>query len=155
MLLRNPSLLLIASSKTRKIAFFTKEATKIIMTTRDFASFPVTESIKSKLEDAFAPTSYLEIINESHKHNVPDNSETHFKVVLVSPVFNSCKNLIQRHRLVNEALREELAGPVHALSIVAKSPEQWEVMKAEGKSVPPSPNCRGGDGSLSSSRMLR
>lgn len=116
-------------------------------------SFPVTASIKSKLEAAFAPIYYLDVINESNKHNVPVHSETHFKVIIVSPVFEPCKTLIQRHRLVNEVLRDEIAGPVHALSIVAKSPKQWEDMKAEGKVIPPSPTCRGGDGSLPSKHM--
>ena len=43
-------------------------------------------------------------------------SETHFKVVIVSDSFND-KPLLQRHRLVNDALKDELATGVHALSI--------------------------------------
>lgn len=74
----------------------------------------------------------------------PKNSETHFKVIVVSPQFESTKSPIQRHRLVNAALEDELNGPVHALSIVAKSPAQWE----KNSTVNPSPNCQGGDGSL-------
>ncbi|KAG7352001.1 BolA-like domain containing protein [Nitzschia inconspicua] len=106
-------------------------------------SFPVTESIRQKLADAFHPQ-VLEVINESHMHNVPKNSETHFKVVVVSEQFDSIKSPLQRHRLVNAALATELEGPVHALSIVAKSPAQWE----SNQSIPASPNCKGGDGSL-------
>lgn len=75
----------------------------------------------------------------------PANSETHFKVVIVSEEFSKVKTPIQRHRLVNAALESELKGPVHALSIVAKTPQQWE---ASNKVVEPSPSCRGGDGSL-------
>lgn len=57
--------------------------------------------------------------------------------------------------MVNSTLSEELEGPVHALSIVAKTPQQWEKMVNEaggGGSVkiPASPSCRGGDGSLPS-----
>ncbi len=55
--------------------------------------------------------------------------------------------------MINSILAEELEGPVHALSIVAKSPSQWEKLAqqhngAENITITPSPNCRGGDGSL-------
>lgn len=75
-------------------------------------------------------------------HNVPRGSETHFKVVVVSTEFVQ-KPLIQRHRLVNGLLKEELAGGVHALSIVAKTPDQWE---GSVKKVEASPACMGGFG---------
>jgi len=85
----------------------------------------------------------------------PKNSETHFKVVVVSNKFNDVKSLVKRHRMVNSILSEEIAteGPVHALSIVAKTPSQWENMveKNEGEEnviIESSPSCRGGDGSL-------
>ncbi len=86
-------------------------------------------------------------------HNVPLNAETHFKVVVVSEQFNEMPSLIKRHRAVNTILADELEGPVHALSIVAKTPKQWEKMaeKANGEQnivITPSPNCKGGDGSL-------
>jgi len=84
----------------------------------------------------------------------PKDSETHFKVVIVSEKFSDVKTQIARHRLVNSLLAEEIAskGPVHALSIIAKTPEQWEELvrdSGEGKvPIEPSPSCRGGDGSL-------
>jgi BolA protein len=110
-----------------------------IATDDQSASFPVTASIRRKLTDAFQPA-HLEVINESHLHNVPKNSETHFKVVVVSARFDDIKLPLKRHRLVNDALKDELAGPVHALSIVAKSPSQW----SENSEVTPSPKCAGG-----------
>ena len=115
------------------------------------AKFPVTASIEESLRTTFQPT-HLEVINESHKHNVPKDSETHFKVVVVSGEFLKVKTPIQRHRLVNAALAEQLEGPVHALSIVAKTPSQWQTMLDAGKKVEPSPSCRGGDGSLPKGR---
>jgi stress-induced morphogen len=81
----------------------------------------------------------------------PANSETHFKVVVVSEQFETTNSPVQRHRLINAALRDELQGPVHALSIIAKTPAQWQLMldSKGGKAViPESPSCRGGDGSL-------
>ena len=113
------------------------------------SSGPVSEAITTKLQNAFHPT-HLEIRNESHMHNVPENSETHFKVIVISDKFKGAKTPISRHRLVNETLKEEVAagGPVHALSIVAMTPDKWEAKLDKGESVGPSPNCRGGDGSL-------
>ncbi|XP_068107721.1 bolA-like protein 1 [Hyperolius riggenbachi] len=99
---------------------------------------PVEASIRSKLTQSLEPC-HLQVLNESHMHAVPPGSETHFKVVVVSDVFNG-KSLIQRHRLVNDLLKEELAGPVHALSIQAKTPEQWN----ENPTLTKSPACMGG-----------
>ncbi|XP_018086880.1 bolA-like protein 1 isoform X2 [Xenopus laevis] len=99
---------------------------------------PVENAIRSKLSETLKP-SHLEVLNESYMHAVPKGSETHFKVVVVSESFLG-KSLIQRHRLVNELLKDELAGPVHALSIQAKTPQQWE----ENPAVSKSPACMGG-----------
>nr|XP_014284712.1 bolA-like protein DDB_G0274169 isoform X1 [Halyomorpha halys] len=102
---------------------------------------PLESAIRSKLLDKLGPT-HLEVINESYMHNVPASAETHFKVVVVSDKFENVP-LIQRHRLVNEILDHELKNGIHALSIMAKTPIQWE---KSDKTVAPSPNCRGGFG---------
>jgi stress-induced morphogen len=79
-------------------------------------------------------------------HNVPAGSETHFKVLVVSSRFSDV-SLVKRHRMVNEALKSELDSGLHALSIVAKTEEQWRKMVGEGKAeVESSPKCRGGFG---------
>ena len=112
------------------------------------APFPVQASIEQNLRDAFQPL-HLDVINESHRHNVPKGSETHFKVVVVSEEFNSVKSPVARHRMVNAALAKQLEGPVHALSIVCKTPDQWQSMVDRGDvTIPASPACAGGDGSL-------
>ena len=98
----------------------------------------VEASIAQKLTATFSPTT-LQVINESHNHNVAAGSETHFKVVVISASFAGMP-LLERHRAVNTALEQELANGVHALSIVAKTPEQWEKSSA----VPESPPCLGG-----------
>ena len=102
---------------------------------------PVEEVITNKLKGELNP-SFLNVINESNMHNVPKDSETHFKVVVVSDKFEQL-SLIQRHRLVNQILHSEMATSIHALSIQAKTPEQWE--KSAGK-VSKSPPCLGGSG---------
>ena len=81
----------------------------------------VRERIAQKLKAALSPRQ-LEIVDESHKHAGHAGSrpegETHFQVRIVSEAFQG-KSRLDRHRLVNEALAQELAGPVHALSITA------------------------------------
>eukprot|EP01064_Diplonema_japonicum_P005967 TRINITY_DN13942_c0_g1_i1.p1 TRINITY_DN13942_c0_g1~~TRINITY_DN13942_c0_g1_i1.p1 ORF type:complete len:127 (+),score=4.77 TRINITY_DN13942_c0_g1_i1:34-414(+) len=104
---------------------------------------PVQCTIETKLSEKFSPIS-LQVINESHMHSVPKNSETHFKVIVVSEAFEGVK-LVQRHRMVNDLLTDELAGPVHALSISAKTPAQV-ASNPTTTSYSPSPSCRGGDG---------
>ncbi|XP_071496656.1 bolA-like protein 1 [Diadema antillarum] len=99
---------------------------------------PIEVAIKEKLMTQFQP-SHLEVINESYMHNVPRGSETHFKVVVISQAFEN-ESLIKRHRLVNAALQAELDGPVHALSIQAKTPSQW----AGNSTITKSPPCLGG-----------
>ena len=94
--------------------------------------------IEQKLEQAFTP-SFLEVVNESFMHNVPDGSESHFKVTVVSTAFES-KMLLARHRMVNKALEEELKS-IHALAIHTLTPEQY--FEKAGK-VADSPECLGG-----------
>jgi len=99
----------------------------------------VAQTINDILVDALAPV-HLDIINESNNHNVPANSETHFKVVVVCDAFEE-KSLVQRHRAINKLLAEQLAGPVHALSMHTHTQKEW---LDKGGLVPDSPPCRGG-----------
>ncbi|XP_012673456.1 bolA-like protein 1 [Clupea harengus] len=99
---------------------------------------PVETSIRTKLTDALQPT-HMEVLNESHMHAVPPGSESHFRVLVVSERFEG-QSLLQRHRLVNEALRDELSSRVHALAIQAKTPQQW----GSNPSLAKSPPCLGG-----------
>ena len=99
----------------------------------------VEESITSKLNELIP--NYLEVTNESYKHNVPEGSESHFKVVIVSSKFEGV-NLVKRHQMVNTLLKEEFNNGLHALSIMAKTPEQWT--SAGNKLIHETPNCLGG-----------
>lgn len=82
------------------------------------------ERITKKLEDALAPQR-LSVIDESHQHQGHggwrEGGETHFRVDIVSEAFAG-KSRLERHRLVNAALAQELAERVHALAIVARAP---------------------------------
>ena len=85
----------------------------------------VADKIHNKLTGAFAPNS-LEVIDESHLHEghagARPGGQSHFRVKIVAAAFEG-KSLVQRHRMVNQTLAEELAGPVHALAISATAPE--------------------------------
>jgi BolA protein len=89
---------------------------------------PVKHTITNKLHEAFAPES-LDVIDESHLHEGHSGhrpgGETHFRIYIVSRAFEG-KSRIERHRMINTTLSEELAGSVHALAIKAQAP-------AEGK----------------------
>lgn len=96
------------------------------------------QTIISKLEQALSPQ-HLEVINESHMHNVPEGSESHFKVVIVSDDFKD-KMLVARHRLVNKVLEHELRSGIHALALHTMTMEEWY---EKGKAAD-SPPCEGG-----------
>ncbi|MFC2992201.1 MULTISPECIES: BolA family protein [Halomonas] len=95
-------------------------------------------TIEEKLQ-ALAPA-FLAVENESHRHAVPPDSETHFKVTLVSERLEGLMP-VKRHQQVYALLADELAGPVHALALHLYTPAEWQ---ASGQSRPDSPDCRGG-----------
>ena len=101
------------------------------------------ETITTKLKNAFSPE-HLEVINESFMHNVPEGSESHFKIIIVCDDFKD-KMLIARHRLVNKVLQDELKkeqteGGIHALALHTMTMEEWF---KKGKAAD-SPECMGG-----------
>jgi len=88
--------------------------------------------IEAKLTAALSPER-LAVINESHLHaghhhaesghhaTFDGAGETHFRVRVVSGSFAG-KGRLERHRLVNELLADELAAGVHALAIEPAAP---------------------------------
>ena len=99
----------------------------------------IQNNIEKKLLSHFNPQ-HLQVINESAMHNVPAGSESHFKVVIVTPSFSG-ERLIKRHRAVNSVLKEELANDIHALALHTYTQEEWHNLYGE---FPSSPNCLGG-----------
>lgn len=85
---------------------------------------PVGNRILARLSEAFAPDQLL-VEDESASHaghsGARPEGETHFTVKLVSRSFEG-KSRIERHRMVNAALAEELQDRVHALAISARAP---------------------------------
>lgn len=88
---------------------------------------PVAASIEKKLTEGLSPIS-LKVIDESHHHaghahpgDKRHGNESHFRVEVVSAAFTG-KSRVERHRLVNALLAQEIAEGVHALAIGAKAP---------------------------------
>jgi BolA family transcriptional regulator, general stress-responsive regulator len=84
----------------------------------------VQDQIREKLTRAFSPEA-LDVVNDSHRHaghaGSPGTGESHFSIKVVSAAFDG-KSRVERHRMVNAVLAEELAGKIHALAITALSP---------------------------------
>jgi stress-induced morphogen len=95
--------------------------------------------IQDKLVSEFSPL-HLECLNESPQHGLPESAEKHFRVVVVSSKMEGVSR-IDRHRLVNDLLAQELREHVHALSVQAFTPSEWE--KKQGATFA-SPACLGG-----------
>jgi BolA protein len=84
----------------------------------------VADTIRRKLDAAFAP-SRLDLVDESDRHRGhaghSGSGESHFNLRIEAEAFAG-KARVMRQRMVMQVLAEELAGPVHALSIIAKAP---------------------------------
>ncbi len=100
----------------------------------------VRDRIEQKLFDAIRIEG-LEVINESHMHNVPPGSESHFKVIVISEEFEGEK-LVRRHQRVNKILAGELEKDIHALALQTLTPAEWF---EKGGLTMPSPKCLGGN----------
>jgi BolA protein len=97
------------------------------------------EKLTSLIVEALEPD-YLEVIDESHMHNVPKGAQSHFKIVVVSDRFDGLP-LVKRHRTINNLVRPLFEGSLHALALHTMTPAEWQ---ARGGSFPKSPPCMGG-----------
>jgi BolA protein len=86
----------------------------------------IAQAIEEKLTQAFQPVQ-LEVVDDSARHaghaGAPGSGESHFNVTIVSAAFEG-QGRVQRQRRVYDALKAELAGPVHALSVKAFAPSE-------------------------------
>ena len=86
----------------------------------------VAETIRHKLTERFAPAR-LVIVDESHRHaghaGARPEGETHFAVTITSAAFAGLGR-VARQRLVYDALKQELAASVHALSLTTLTPDE-------------------------------
>lgn len=84
----------------------------------------VADTVLHKLSQAFSP-SRLELTNDSDRHRGhaghSGSGESHFNLRIEAQAFAG-KARVMRQRMVMKVLADELAGPIHALSIVATAP---------------------------------
>jgi len=84
------------------------------------------DKLKYTLHQSFK-IHHLELIDESFKHAGHAEAKLsgggHFQLLIVSSDFTG-KTLVQRHRMVNDALKEQFRSVIHALSIRALTPEE-------------------------------
>jgi BolA protein len=80
--------------------------------------------IRLALERELTPLS-LEIIDDSAKHagHAGAREGGHFRVVLVAEAFRG-RSQLERHRLVYAAVAPLMGQGVHALSIIARTPDE-------------------------------
>jgi len=84
----------------------------------------VADTVRRKLNEAFSP-SRLDLVDDSDRHHGhaghSGSGESHFNLRIEAEAFAG-KARVMRQRMVMKVLAEELAGPVHALSITATAP---------------------------------
>lgn len=92
--------------------------------------------LENRLKEGLDPL-ILKVINESPNHNVPEGSESHFRVLIVSDQFEGL-SLIQRHQLVHKLVSAPLKEKIHAFSQQTLTPKEFE---DRGGQLPPPPPC--------------
>ena len=86
----------------------------------------IEEKIAEKIRSELSPE-VLEVINESHHHAghqaSPGTGDSHFRIRVVSEVFEG-ENQVARQRRIYDILKEEMAGPIHALALETRAPSE-------------------------------
>lgn len=93
------------------------------------------QRIYNILMDAIKPVS-CDVTDNSHQHRVPDGSESHFHIVLVSETFTP-QSRIDRSRWIHKLLADELTSGLHALSLNLYTPSEWQKRNQQASPVPP------------------
>ena len=83
------------------------------------------ETIRQRLA-TLEPVS-LDLVDESSQHaghsGWREGGGTHWRLAIVSPRFAG-QNAVARHRMVYQAIGELMHNPIHALAIMASTPEE-------------------------------
>ncbi|MGE5503723.1 MAG: BolA family protein [Actinomycetota bacterium] len=92
----------------------------------------VADQMRTNLAEALKPVR-LEVIDESDRHvghaGHRPGGQTHFRIEVVSAAFAG-KSRVDRHRMINDLVAEQLAGGVHALSLSTLTPEEADALGA-------------------------
>ncbi|MFZ7282258.1 BolA family protein [Avibacterium avium] len=98
----------------------------------------VQQVLEQKISQKFTPH-FLRIENESYMHSSGRGADSHFKVVLVSDMFNGVRK-VARHQMLYQLLAEELKNGIHALALHTYTLDEWQALEQQ---FPKSPNCLG------------
>lgn len=82
--------------------------------------------IECRLREALAPV-HLEVVDESHLHAGHAGARSgagHYRALIVSDAFEG-RSLVERQRLVYQALADEMGPEIHALAMRTLTPGQW------------------------------
>ncbi|WP_233117311.1 BolA family protein [Aggregatibacter actinomycetemcomitans] len=96
------------------------------------------QELEQRLRQEFRPR-FIAVENESYMHSSGRGADSHFKVVLVSDVFEGIGK-VARHRKIYQFLVQDLQQGIHALALHLYTLSEW---KALGQQFPKSPNCTG------------
>ena len=96
----------------------------------------VQQLLEQQIQKGLQPV-LLKVINESPNHNVPEGSESHFRVLVVSEKFSGL-NLVKRHQMVHQLVANEIKEKIHAFSQQTLTPEEFQ---ERGGKLPSSPPC--------------
>ena len=81
-------------------------------------------AIEQHISGALNPT-FLQVLDESHKHSSGKGAESHFNVTVVSALFAG-ELRVKRHRRIHKLLAAELQAGMHALTLSLMTPEEYE-----------------------------
>ncbi|MBN6071172.1 BolA/IbaG family iron-sulfur metabolism protein [Aggregatibacter actinomycetemcomitans] len=96
------------------------------------------QELEQRLRQEFRPH-FIAVENESYMHSSGWGADSHFKVVLVSDLFEGIGK-VARHRKIYQFLAQDLQQGIHALALHLYTLSEWEVL---GQQFPKSPNCTG------------
>ena len=88
------------------------------------------DRIQSLVQEHLKPL-HFELENESSQHAVPVGSESHFKILVVSELFQD-QSRVDRQKKVYGLLDQEFKSGLHALSLRALTPAEWQQQGVAG-----------------------
>ncbi|EKX36286.1 hypothetical protein GUITHDRAFT_79024, partial [Guillardia theta CCMP2712] len=128
MFIKNIRLLLRSSVKYPQHIYQSAALAKRSMSTE--GKGPIYSSIWNVIDKQLQPT-HIELVDDSAKHAGHEAmkgstaKETHFRLKVVSSKFEGL-SLVKRHQMVYALLNEQFQQGLHALNIVAKTPQEVE-----------------------------
>ena len=100
---------------------------------------PIETQLTEKLLAGLKPER-MSLVNDSNHHAGPRDAESHWNLIVVAIAFEG-KPLVQRHRLVYDAVGQPLMQQIHAFTMKTLTPAEWDA--AGGEVTNPASPCSG------------